>query len=268
MKKFLKILLIIALIAGVAFVGYKVYERFWANKVKEMDAEKGWEKYKIAANKSLGKEFYNITYSKDENDGEKKTSYDGYITVDEFGHYHEWEGTTVGSEYIVKLNNGSFASFTDDGENKVVAPISNFNYATEYKEIENEKYLNFLTNALVSDNDKQLKSDFYLATWSVSEEEFKHTFGETKDGYVWETKYTCVYIEKEARFSSELTRKVYFDNLGVQKVVIEKTDRQIDETGKRVSKGTKKTFNLDYEIKYDTNQTIVKTDFSEYPSIG
>ena len=41
MKKFLKFLLIIALIAGVAFVGYKVYERFWLNKVEDMDAEKG-----------------------------------------------------------------------------------------------------------------------------------------------------------------------------------------------------------------------------------
>ena len=110
-------------------------------------------------------------------------------------------------------------------------------------------------------------TDFYEDVTIEGEKEFEDVFGKVKDGYVFQTTLKCVYSDNGKKYTSTLVRKVYFDTL-ITKVTYSKTDKELSDDGSVKRKGDKKNEEISYSISYKTNQTIVKSNFSEYPIVG
>ena len=45
-------------------------------------------------------------------------------------------------------------------------------------------------------------------------------------------------------------------------------DKEVDSNGKTVRNGKSRKVEIEYNVEYKTNQSLVKTDFSEYPEIA
>lgn len=265
MKKAAKILLIIALVLGLVYVGYIAYNKFFSEKFEKMESSDGLVKYLSALDKTNEQEEYTVNYDLYTKDEKAKVSQDGVITSDEFGTYEKWTGTDAGNRYVVKISDSRYGVFEDINGNKQSSTIAASNYALNYGDLENVGYLTFLrTNTLESSENIMLR-DFYNNV-SVTSGEVKHIFGKVEDGYIWKTTYECTYSENGTIYSSKLVREVYFDSM-VKKVVYEKTDKELNAEGKVKRKGITRKFDVTLNITYSINQSILETNFSEYPSV-
>lgn len=263
MKKGAKVILILFIIAALIIGGYFVYDNFFASKMEEVDDGDGFVKYLSVLEKTNAKEVYTVNYSIDDSREKNEFSQSGIHTVDDYGYYHEWKGDSVGSMYIVKISGTKYGVF-EENENKNSSTITASSFNANYGKIGNISYLNFLNYQTISKSEELIKADFY-SSYDVEDDEFKHVFGKIDDQYVWRTTYKCKYNDGGVEYTSKLVRNVYFDTL-VRKVTLELTDKELNDNGKVKRGGDKRTYEVSHSIEYKTNQTIVKVDFSEYPS--
>ena len=261
MKKGLKILLIIAIIVGVAFVGYTLYKKYSGEKMEEIKAEDGFKYYVAAMNRSLDKEEYAVTYSIDENRS-KDYSTSGIVTIDDYGYYHNITDGTGYNEYVVKVSDSKYNVYRTNEGGHSTTTITRTKYNTFYKNINKQKYLGFLGSDLMAASEEYILDNYY-AGLAIEEGEFTNVFGVVGELYVWKTTYTCKYQKDGVKYTSTLVRDIYFDT-DIKEINLEILDNEVDDEGKVKSKGDEKTLKINHKFEYKTNHAIVKSDFSEF----
>lgn len=262
MKKTGKILLIIVLVAALILGGIWAYNYFFGAKFEKMDTEEGWGKYLEAREKSVAKEEFYLTYEKDDSNGE----INGSATIDKFGFYHKWDGDYSGNEYAVNIGGGRYGYFTEENGTKNSANISASEYASSYGAIEKVNGLEFMASAVMVDSEDYIRSA-YSGFNIVNEEGFEHEFGTLKGRIIWRTTYKCTYEYDNAKYAGEYVREVSFDT-EIREVSVKINDKEVNAEGKAVRKGKKRSVEIEHNIEYKTNQSLIKVDFSEYPSIS
>ena len=265
MKKAFKIILIIVLLAALIFLGYFIYNKFFANKIVEIEDAKGEEYFSKATSETLNEQYFYVAYNITDNQLGNEVSKEGGITVDDLGYYNKWvEGDQVGNKYVVK-NGTSYTVFKENAGIKTTSTLTAGAFISGYKSINSIKDLEFFGNKTMSNNETSIKSSFYEGVLT-SDEKFEHLFGETKNGYIFKTTFTCVYTDRLGnRYSSKLVREVYFDTM-IREVKYKITDKEVDANGETVKSGKTKSYIAGYKIEYNTNQALVKLNFSEYPN--
>lgn len=262
MKKGLKCILIIVLIAGIAFIGYLAYDKFFTNKEQEMEAARGEILFSEATTKTIAEKYFYVSYNETNTQGKTKISKEGGITIDERGYYHKWSGDEVGNKYVVNTGT-SYKVFEQTGENKSTSALSETNFSSDYKKLNDVENLGFIGNSTSLNNEKFIKTNFYLGV-TIQTEKFSHLFAETEESYIFKTMYKCTYINKDGkRYTSDFEREVYFDTM-IRKVTYKIKDKEVDADGKIIESGDVKKYDVEYKIKYDINQALVKVNFSEY----
>ncbi len=264
MKKAGKIILIIVLLAALIFLGFFIYNKFFANKIEEIEMSKGEEYFSNATSLTVNEQYFYVSYSVNDNQGQNEIAKTGGITTGELGYYHKWTGDEEGNKYVVKTGT-SYSVFEENAGTKATSTLTAASFASNYKNINSIKDLGFIGNKTVLNNEASIKSSFYTG-FVTSDDEFKHLFGETEEGYVFKTTFTCTYTDGTGtRYTSKFEREVYFDTM-IREVKYKIKDKEIDANGETVKSGQAKKYEASYEIEYNTNQALVKLNFSEYPS--
>lgn len=261
MKKPVKIILIILLIVGLVVGGYFVYKMFFGEKFQEIETEEGWKLYLDATNKSGAKEEYYVYYTKKDSNGK----INGSATVDNFGFYHKWDGDYSGNEYVVDIGGGRYGYFAEENGTKSSATMTASAYNSSYGEIEEFSGLEFVGSTVMVDSETAIRALY--GSFTVVKDEFKHVFGELSGKTVWRTTYTCEYEYNGVKYAGEYVRDVYFDAT-IDKVTVKIADKEVGSNGKTVRNGKSRKVEIEYNIEYKTNQSLLKTDFSEYPAIA
>lgn len=262
MKKPVKIILILLLIVGLAVGGYFIYKTFFGEKFEEINADDGWRIYLAATEKSGAKEEYYVSYTRKDSNG-KVT---GSATVDNFGFYHKWDGDYSGNEYVVKIGEGRYGYFVEENGTKSSAAMTASQYNSSYGEVEEFSGLEFIGSNVMVDSETAILAS-YAQFNVVKDIGFTHVFGKLDGKTVWRTTYTCIYEYNGVRYAGEYVRDVYFDDT-VEKVTVEINDKEVDASDKVIRKGKSRKVDIEYNVEYKTNQSLVKTDFSEYPAIA
>lgn len=260
MKKAGKIFLIILLVVGVAFGGYWAYQKFFANKIEKIEEEKGLDMYLSALAKSKSSEYFYVSYNSEEKFDGKKTE-SGYITTDAYGYYHQLSGTEKGYTYVVK-NGSSYVLYKkrgDDPQHKDNS-YSASSYNANYKKIEKVNRLEFMQYTNKSDIEDEIRA--YYSAGIVENESIEHVFGTIGDQYVWKITYKCTYTYDGKTYTSSLVKEVRYDT-HIRKVSMEREDKELNAKGKVARKGDKNSFEISLKLAYETNQTVVRRDFSD-----
>ena len=270
MKKAGKILLIILLIAGLAVGGYFIYEHFFANKIKEIDAAEGWEKYVIAQSGTNAKDEFWVTYTvQDERTSKKEIEYRGDVTIDSYGTYRKLSGDKTYRQYAVKMVGSSgYALFTDDEGTKTSETLTNSAYASKYKNLSNVEFVGFI-NSGKSESEQNIKTQFF-GNGTVVDEKIENLFGEVRDGFAWRTTFTCKFTDfsNTKTYSSKVVRTIYFYGNTINAVEYELEEEEIDSSGNKVRNGESREMEVRVDLSFNTNTVIVETDFSDFDPIN
>ena len=263
MKKVGKTILIIVLVAVIAFGGYWAYQEFFVNKFVSVEEEKGWEMYTKARSASVSTQYFYVSYNSME-DFDEEIEKKGYITRDKYGYYHEFNGDVDGYTYVVKTGASSYSlyEFEDYGTSSKYqnTPVDTSTYNSKYVPIENVEHLSFLDFTAKGGIENEIRK--YYKDGIIENESITHAFGTVKDTYVWKITFKCTYIHDGKTYKSKLVEEIHYDSQ-VRKVTISREDKELNAKGKVARKGDKNEVEITLKLAYKTNQTVVQRDFSD-----
>ena len=77
--------------------------------------------------------------------------------------------------------------------------------------------------------------------------------------------YECNYTDNGVKYKGVYESSIYFYDV-IKEVSVTMIDKEVDGNNKFVKDGFKKELKLNHKLRYQTNQLLVRDDFSDFPT--